>query len=180
MSAADSMTQAEARLGTILREKWRLDRVLGVGGFGAVYAATHRAGKRVAVKMLHPQLSQDHEIRKRFLREAYAANAVEHPGAVSVLDDDVTEDGAAFLVMDLLEGETLQARRKRKGGALPAGEVLSVVDQVPRPDGLRSSLSRSNLAASVLRSRTVTAQTSRSSNSRVIAWWLPSFRPSFR
>jgi serine/threonine-protein kinase len=116
MSPSEARRLAEARVGIVLREKWHLDRVLGLGGFGAVYAATHRAGKRVAIKLLHPQLSSDPDIRKRFLREAYAANSIDHPGVVSVLDDDLTEEGAAFLVMDLLEGETLEARRTRKGG----------------------------------------------------------------
>ena len=130
MSPFEARRLAEARIGMVLREKWHIDRVLGTGGFGVVYAATHRAGKRVAVKLLHPQLSSDPDIRKRFMREAYAANIVDHPGAVSVLDDDVTEEGAAFLVMDLLEGETLEARRTRKGGTLPPDEVLSIADQV--------------------------------------------------
>jgi serine/threonine-protein kinase len=95
-----------------------------------VYAATHRNGKRVAVKMLHSELSANQEVRARFLREGYAANAVEHRGVVMVDDDDVTEDGAAFLVMELLDGETIETRRARKGGRLPAAEVLSLVDQL--------------------------------------------------
>lgn len=52
----------------------------------------------------HPELSIREDIRKRFLREGYAANSVKHPGAVLVVDDDVAEDGAAFLVMELLDG----------------------------------------------------------------------------
>ncbi|MBL8740575.1 MAG: serine/threonine protein kinase, partial [Myxococcales bacterium] len=48
------MRRAEARVGSVLREKWRLDRLLGVGGMAAVYEATHRNGKRGAVKLLHP------------------------------------------------------------------------------------------------------------------------------
>ena len=57
----------------------------------SVYAATHRNKKRVAVKMLHPELSSHEGLRKRFMREGYVANTVEHPGAVAVLDDDVAE-----------------------------------------------------------------------------------------
>jgi serine/threonine-protein kinase len=120
----------EQRIGRVLRDKWRLDRVLGIGGFGVVYAATHRNGKRVAIKLLHPGLSGYPEVRNRFLREAYAVNAVDHPGVVSVLDDDRDEDGAVFLVMDLLEGESLDERRALHGGTLPADEVLSIADQV--------------------------------------------------
>jgi serine/threonine-protein kinase len=92
-----------------------------------VYAATHRNGKRVAVKMLHPEISFDPNIRQRFTREGYVANSVGHPGAVTVDDDDVADDGSAFLVMELLQGETLDARMQRKGGKLPPEEVLSLM-----------------------------------------------------
>jgi serine/threonine-protein kinase len=130
MAAAHENNVPEARIGRVLRDKWRLDRVLGTGGFGAVYAATHRNGKRVAIKMLHPGLSAHPEVRDRFLREAYAVNVVDHPGVVSVLDDDVDEDGCVFLVMELLDGETLEDRRIRSGGKLDVLEVLSIADQV--------------------------------------------------
>jgi serine/threonine-protein kinase len=113
----------------VLRQKWRLDALLGLGGMAAVYAATHRNGSRGAVKVLHPELAVDRDIRQRFLREGYVANQVDHPGVVRVLDDD-EDEGTVFLVMELLEGETLEGRRERKGGALPADEVLSVADQL--------------------------------------------------
>jgi serine/threonine-protein kinase len=123
--------RARARLGAVLREKWRLDALLGVGGMAAVYAATHRNGKRGAVKMLHIEVSNDADARKRFLREGYVANAVAHPGAVSVLDDDVAEDGAVFLVMELLEGQNIDARAEsHPGGKLPPEEVLAIADQL--------------------------------------------------
>src|SRR5262245_2253817 len=105
---------ARARIGSVLRDKWRLDDLLGVGGMAAVYAATHRNGKRVAIKMLHREYSLDAEVKGRFLREGYLVNKVEHPGVVGVLDDDAAPDGSAFLVMDLLEGESLEQRRIRK------------------------------------------------------------------
>jgi eukaryotic-like serine/threonine-protein kinase len=121
---------AQARVGSVLRGKYRLDRVLGVGGMGAVYAATHRNRKRFAIKMLHPEYSGSEEVRTRFLREGYVANSVEHRGAVAVLDDDVAEDGSAFLVMELLEGAGLDAIADRRGGALPLGAVFAIGDQL--------------------------------------------------
>jgi serine/threonine-protein kinase len=121
---------ASARLGTSLRGKWRLDALLGVGGMASVYAATHRNGTRAAVKVLHEKLTAVPLIRQRFEWEARVANAVGHPGAVQVLDDDVAEDGAVFLVTELLEGETLADRRARIGGRMPAQEVLVVFDKV--------------------------------------------------
>jgi serine/threonine-protein kinase len=125
----DLLERSKARVGTVLNGKWRLDEVLGIGGMATVYAATHRNQKRVAIKMLHPEVSIDQQVTSRFTREGYVANTVGHPGAVSVLDDDVTDDGAAFLVMELLEGETLD-HRWEKGGTLAPGEVLSIADQV--------------------------------------------------
>ncbi|MEI7895298.1 MAG: serine/threonine-protein kinase, partial [Myxococcales bacterium] len=68
-------------------------------------------------------------IRERFQREGYAANRVGHSGAVGVLDDDVSSEGSPFLVMELLIGETLDERARRKGGTLDARDVLSVIDK---------------------------------------------------
>lgn len=130
-AAEDPMTsRARVRIGQTLCGKWHLDFLLGVGGMAAVYRATHRNGKEAAVKILHPEISVNTGVRERFLREGYAANRVKQDGAVSVLDDDMAEDGSAFLVMELLEGETLESRRERKGGKLPPTEVLSLADQV--------------------------------------------------
>src|SRR5450432_1289103 len=122
--------RARARIGTVLKHKWRLDKVIGVGGMAVVYAATHRNKKRAAIKMLHPELSMDSAIRERFLREGYVANSVGHRGAVAVDDDDVSEDGLAYLVMELLDGETIEQRWERKGRILSPHEALSVVDQL--------------------------------------------------
>ena len=116
-------------VGTLLRGKYRIDQVIGTGGMAVVYAATHRNRKRFAVKMLHPHLSTRAEIRSRFIREGYVANSVEHPGVVSVLDDDVTEDGAAFLVMELLEGSTIEGFNPRTR-PLPLRESLAIAIDV--------------------------------------------------
>src|SRR5215471_19327304 len=61
--------RARARLGSVLHGKYRLDRVLGIGGMAAVYKATHRNAGEYAVKVLHPELSLDPELRERFRRE---------------------------------------------------------------------------------------------------------------
>jgi serine/threonine protein kinase len=124
----DVQAIAAARIGQVLRGKYRLDRILGVGGMAVVYAATHRNKKRFAIKMLHPELSVRDTIRNRFLREGYVANTVEHVGAVTVLDDDVAEDGSAFVVMELLEGAPLDAVQARHGGRVPLPIVLAVTD----------------------------------------------------
>jgi len=128
----DPVTErAKTRVGSTLKEKWRLDELIGVGGMAAVYAGTHtRNGMRVALKMLHPELSVDGEIRTRFLREGYLANKVEHPGAVAIIDDEIADDGGVFLVMELLDGETLAHRFERKARSLVTEEILLIADQV--------------------------------------------------
>ena len=129
-AAVDSQARASARVGKILKDKWRLDALLGIGGMAVVYSATHRNQKRVAIKMLLPELAGVEEVRSRFVREGYAANTIEHPGALSVLDDDVTEEGLPFLVMELLEGETVEARWERAGQRLELPEVLTIAAAV--------------------------------------------------
>ncbi len=114
----------------MVNSKFKLLRLLGVGGMAAVYEACHRNGKRVALKLLHPALSLSERQRKRFLREAYVANTIGHQGVVQIHDDGIDTDGTAYLVMELLEGETLAAAAKARGGRLPVGMLLDIADQV--------------------------------------------------
>jgi serine/threonine-protein kinase len=116
--------------GRLLSGRWRVGKLLGRGGMSAVYAAAHRNGKACAIKVLHSELAGKPRSRRRFLREGYIANRVGHEGVVSVLDDDVTEDGVVFLVMDLLEGTTLDEYSGDQGGRLAASDVLPVVEVV--------------------------------------------------
>lgn len=126
-----AFSSARDRLGQTLCGKYQIESILGVGGTAVVYRAVHKNnGHRVAVKMLHEYLSTAGDIARRFMREGYLANMIDHPGTVRVLDDDVTEDGCPFLVLELLEGETLDERRDRMDGRLPLDEVLGIVDQL--------------------------------------------------
>ncbi len=122
----DVVQRSEARVGTVIGGKWTVNSVLGVGGMATVFAVTHRNKSRAALKLLHPEVALDQSITQRFLREGYVANTVEHPGTVKVIDDDVTDDGAAYLVMELLDGETLEDRRERLGGRLPVAEIVGL------------------------------------------------------
>lgn len=122
--------RAEQRLGKLLKGKWTLDSLLGIGGMAAVYAATHRNKSRVAIKILHPDLAAEPSVRARFHHEGYAANAVGHPGTVRVLDDDESDDGVVFLVMELLEGETYDRIAQRRGGKLVPEDVLNAAHAV--------------------------------------------------
>jgi eukaryotic-like serine/threonine-protein kinase len=120
----------QGRIGTTIRGKYRIEAFLNTGSMASVYAARHRNGSRVALKVLHPQLSRDPSLCERFRREGYYANAVEHSGVVHAIDDDFTEDGCAFLVLELLDGETLEQKRKRAGGKLDVLDVLDYADRL--------------------------------------------------
>jgi DNA-binding response OmpR family regulator len=96
--------------GTVLDEKYQLDRKIGAGGFGAVFKATHIPLNRpVAIKVLRPSPGNDSpEALERFRQEALSASRLSHPNAVTVMDFGVSSAGIAYLVMELLEGRTLK------------------------------------------------------------------------
>ncbi len=102
---------------------------IGVGGMGAVYAAVHPIiGKKVAIKVIAQHLCQNEDAVARFLREAQAVNAIGHPNIVDVFSIGALPDGRSFLVMELLEGETLADRLKREKFHLR--DVIDILDQV--------------------------------------------------
>jgi serine/threonine protein kinase len=111
-------------------DQWRIVRLIGRGGMSTVYEAVQPDGVRVALKRLNPVLARSPNARARFLREGRVANAVGHPNAVRVLDTHVTADGQLFLVMELLEGQTLRDRCSAAGGRLEPREVLDVCSRV--------------------------------------------------
>jgi serine/threonine-protein kinase len=135
MEGSDSVdleVLSSARVGRVLADKWYLVDLLGAGSAGAVYRAVGPDDQAVAVKMLHPELAVEKTVRARFIHEAYVANKIESPGVVRILEDGVDDDGVPFLVMELLDGETLEARLTRKGGRLPVFEVLWATDRTLR------------------------------------------------
>ena len=123
----DAFAQAALdRVGSVLNDTWRLESVLGVGGSAAVYVATDRNGRRAAIKLLHAEYAFHDELRARLSHEARVLALVDHPGAVRVLDHDITKDGTLFLVMELLEGETLSSYVVRKEGRIEPEQALLI------------------------------------------------------
>ena len=118
------------RIGSTLLGKWTLERLLGEGGMASVYVARHKIGRLEAIKIMHPFVAASPELRARFEQEARLANRFHHAGAVEIRDIDTTEDGAPFLVMELLEGETLSALARRSKEPLDVATVLRVADEV--------------------------------------------------
>ena len=97
--------------GSTIVGRYRVDAILGVGGMGAVFRGRHLGLERdVAIKVLHPELTRDPEISKRFDREAHSASRLDHPNCLRVTDVGSSDDGVKFMVMDLLDGNELADR----------------------------------------------------------------------
>lgn len=112
-------------------EKWQIERILGVGGMATVYQAHHVHNQRkVAIKVLHDQLCHFDDVRERFKLEAHAANRVNHRGAVPALDDGALENGTPYLVLDFLEGQSLDRRWRKYDRQLPVTEVFAITEQL--------------------------------------------------
>ncbi len=123
-------TVAEIEPGVVVAGKYRLDKLIGAGTFGAVYRAVHvELDREVAVKVLQPSVTANEESLKRFRQEGIAACRVQHPNAVAVSDFGVTETGVAYLVMELLTGKPLVDELTR-GSKLTPGRCLEIVEPV--------------------------------------------------
>jgi serine/threonine protein kinase len=115
-------------VGATLDDRYRIDALLGQGGMGAVFKATHVGLHReVAVKVLHPEIGQDGQIAKRFEREAHSASRLDHPHCVRVTDFGATAEGMKYLVMELLTGCELT---KRLGKPWPWADAVGIAEQV--------------------------------------------------
>jgi serine/threonine protein kinase len=113
--------------GDVVAGRYRLDHLLGEGGMGTVWAATHLVTRRaLAVKFLLGPLNSKPEMRERFLREARAATAVDHPNVVEIFDVFELDDGTPVMVMALLKGETLDARLEREH-TLPLDRLAEIM-----------------------------------------------------
>ncbi len=123
-------TPVDTRLGLTLDNKYRIDARIGAGGMATVYRATRLLiGDAVAVKILHPDQVRDPQATERFRREAQAAARLKHPNAVAIYDFGVSETGLVYLVMELVEGQSLRHLIKDQGPLLPsaAAEILTQV-----------------------------------------------------
>jgi eukaryotic-like serine/threonine-protein kinase len=116
-------------IGTILSGRYRIDRLLGEGGMGAVYEAEHtHMRKRLAVKVLHAEMGRLTEVVARFEREAMAAAHIDHPNVAAATDFGKLDDGSFFLVLEFVEGHTL--REVIGKGALELGSALHITAQI--------------------------------------------------
>ena len=110
--------------------KYRVVRLLGQGGMGAVYEAQHETiNQRVAIKVLHPKLTSDQSSVQRFMHEARTTSLVHHAGLVKVHDFGQLPDGSAYMMMEYLEGESLKSRIGKQG-TLDSKDALRIVRQL--------------------------------------------------
>ncbi len=119
----------KAIIGTTISDRYRIERLLGEGGMGAVYQAEHTLmRKRMAIKVLHPEMTRLPEVVARFEREAMAAAHIDHPHVVTATDFGKLEDGSFFLALEYVEGKSL--REVIGQGRLELGRALHIGRQI--------------------------------------------------
>ncbi len=154
--AADAGRQ-EPMIGRTIEGKYRIDAKLGAGGMGAVYRSRRLLiGDEVAIKILHPEQVSESHAGERFRREAQAAARLKHANAVTLYDFGVTSDGLLYLVMELVEGQSLRQLIKSQGPLTPStaaeviGQVCAVLDEAHHQQIIHRDLKPDNIMVSIL------------------------------
>ncbi len=123
-------TDADPLMGKTVAHKFRIEKLLGVGGMGKVYKARQLSlDKAVVVKVLHDQFREDPQLVQRFQREAKAASRLNHPNSIQIIDFGQDESGVVFMAMEFLQGQDLFTLLKKQG-ALPADRIARIMVQV--------------------------------------------------
>jgi len=122
---------ADPRIGSLLAGRYLIESKLGEGGMAIVYRARHQLVDRpVAIKVMNSHLVRDASLKERFRREAKTAAALAHPNIVEISDYGEDEEGTPYLVMELLDGSSLDALVER--GPMPAAQVAAIGAQIAR------------------------------------------------
>ncbi|MCC6646605.1 MAG: protein kinase, partial [Polyangiaceae bacterium] len=131
VDGASLTSVADPRIGTTVGGRYVIEAVLGEGGMATVYRARHKLVDRLcAVKIMNPALARDKVVRERFRREAKQAQKLAHPNIIEIFDHGDTDDGTAFLVMELLLGESLADVVAR--GKVPLARAVPLMIQIAR------------------------------------------------
>jgi serine/threonine protein kinase len=158
--------KSDPLIGKVIDNRYRIESKVGVGGMGAVYRATRLLiGDEVAIKILHSAQNADSTTTERFRREAQSAARLKHPNAVTIYDFGVSSEGLQYLVMDLVEGESLREIIKKRGpltptsaseiirqvcAALDAAQQQGVIHRDIKPDNIIVNSTASGLRVKVL------------------------------
>ncbi len=131
VDGASLVAVADPRIGTTIGGRYVIEAVIGEGGMATVYRARHKLVDRLcAVKIMNPALARDKVVRERFRREAKQAQKLAHPNIIEIFDHGDTDDGTAFLVMELLSGESLADVVAR--GKVPLARAVPLMIQISR------------------------------------------------
>ncbi|MGH9521020.1 MAG: protein kinase domain-containing protein, partial [Terriglobales bacterium] len=133
-------SSAELQPGMVIRNKYEIQERIGSGGMATVYRARHLVFNEArAIKVVSSRLMEDENFLKRFRNEAVVTRKLQHPNAVRVEDMDTMEDGRPFIVMELVEGQSLRAIIEREGSLSPP-RALEITRQVASALGAAHSL----------------------------------------
>ncbi|MBX3197566.1 MAG: protein kinase [Labilithrix sp.] len=131
VEGADLVTLPDPRIGTLLAGRYVIEEVVGEGGMATVYRARHKlTDRQLAVKIMNPLLASDPVVRERFRREARSAQKLAHPNIIEIEGQGDTEDGTAYIAMELLQGESLAPVIAR--GPLDVDRAIHVMIQIAR------------------------------------------------
>jgi len=127
------MAQSALQSGQTIAGKYRLNQPIGAGGMASVWSATNVFTERqFAMKFMHPAVAKTPEAARRFLMEAKVSARVNHPNIIEIIDVGQTEDGGLFMVMELLQGVSLETAMRRQSPPMLLSEFISVMIDVAR------------------------------------------------
>src|ERR1700731_3640047 len=119
--------------GQVIAGKYRLNQPIGSGGMASVWSATNVFTERqIAIKFMHPSVSRTPEAARRFLMEAKVSARINHPNIIDIQDVGQSEDGGFFLVMELLQGVSLETAIQRQSPPMLVNEFVGVMVDVAR------------------------------------------------
>jgi eukaryotic-like serine/threonine-protein kinase len=133
LDGADLVPLQDTRVGTTLVGRYQIEEVIGEGGMATVYRAKHKLVERpCAIKIMNPMLATDDVVRERFRREAKNASKLAHPNIIEIFDQGDTDDGTAYIAMELLTGHPLADLIAKSPKGMPVERALPIMVQIAR------------------------------------------------